>query len=177
MDNVYIYAINVWEYVLKVFDQVKIGLGAAMSVGIYLFFPSKTLLISLGAVLIAASFDVITKFYCISCQVGGYKKAVKIGAIWSKTLWQLTEIKIVSYLVISLLVGLSYRVLMFDAIPKMLGSFVYSMMFLREFQSIVENLIGAGADLEWLLLFAKNKEKHIINKHNQPVKEEDKDEL
>lgn len=175
MHNISIYINNIWLYLGKVFEKVKISIGAILSIICYVFFPEKSLFISLGAVLIAASFDVITKFYCLSKQSGGYKEAVRTGTIWSKTLWELTEIKIVSYLTISMLVGLSYRVVIFETIPQMLGSFVYTMMFLREFQSIVENLIGAGADLQWLLLFAKSKEKELSKKHNQPLKEDEEE--
>ena len=38
-------------------------------------------------------------------------------------------------------------------------------MFMREFQSNVENLIDAGADLNWLLAFSKSKNKEIMDKH------------
>lgn len=169
-----------WQYMAKVFEKVKISIGAIISIICYIFFPNRNLLISLGAVLIAASFDVITKFYAIAKQAGGYKNAARSGAIWSKTLWELTERKIISYLIISMMIGLSYRVMIYEAIPQMLGTFVFSMIFIREFQSIIENLIGAGADLQWLLIFAKTKEQEIHIKHNRIQdldKEEDKDEL
>ena len=46
----------------------------------------------------------------------------------------------------------------------MIASFVYSVMFMREFQSNIENLIEAGADLQWLLLFSKKKNKELMEK-------------
>lgn len=152
------------EYLTKVFDKVRVGAGIVCSFICCILFPNKQVTAALLSVLAAASFDIITKFYCISKKNGGYKKAVKTKKIWSKTLWELTEIKIISYLVISLLVGLSYRVSIIDIVPQALGSFVYSMMFLRESQSIIENLIESGADLEWLLIFTKKKQEDINDK-------------
>ena len=70
--------------------------------------------------------------------------------MFSKTLWKGTEVKIVSYLTIAILTGLSYRVMYLKEAGIMLGSFVYSVMFMREFQSNIENLQEAGADLNWL---------------------------
>jgi len=150
------------EYIEKAFSGAKPFFGAILSFFCYVCFPDKVYMMSLMAVLAAALIDIFTKIYSIIKINGGYKKAVESKKLFSKTLWKGTEVKIVSYLTISILTGLSYRVIYIKEAGILLGSFVYSVMFMREFQSNVENLIEAGADLRWLLLFAKKKNKDLM---------------
>ena len=52
------------------------------------------------------------------------------------------------------------------------------MMFLREGQSVIENLVDGGADLKWLLFWMKKKEDQILDsemKEYQDVNGEDED--
>ena len=165
---------NMYEYISKAFTGAKPMLGLALSVISYIIFPEKAYFISLMAVLGAAFLDIITKNYAICKKHGGYKKATKDGKLFSKTLWKGTEVKIVSYLIISILTGLSYRVIYLKQAGILIASFVYSVMFMREFQSNIENLIEAGADLQWLLLFSKKKNKELMEKEG--VKEESENE-
>lgn len=39
---------------------------------------------------------------------------------------------------------------------------VNAVMFLREGQSVIENLVDGGADLGWLLFWMRKKEKQIL---------------
>ncbi len=43
-----------------------------------------------------------------------------------------------------------------------MATVVYTVVFLREAQSILENLCDAGADLQWLLIWTRKKEKQIL---------------
>ena len=72
-------------------------------------FPDRAYLLALVAVLAAAVMDILTKSYSIVIKNGGYKNAVKSKALFSKMMWRGTERKIVSYLTIAILTGLSYR--------------------------------------------------------------------
>jgi len=150
------------EYLEKAFSGAKPFFGAILSFFCYVCFPDRVYMLSLMAVLAAASIDILTKIYSIIKKNGGYRKAIETGKLFSKTLWKGTEVKIVSYLTISILTGLSYRVIYIKEAGILLGSFVYSVMFMREFQSNIENLVEAGADLRWLLLFAKKKNKDLM---------------
>ncbi|HHX13040.1 MAG TPA: hypothetical protein GX731_09465, partial [Clostridiales bacterium] len=73
-----------------------------------------------------------------------------------------TEVKIVSYLSVAILTGISYRLIYLKEVGIVFASYVYVAMFMREFQSNVENLIEAGADLRWLLLWSKKKNKDLM---------------
>jgi hypothetical protein len=48
-------------------------------------------------------------------------------------------------------------------------------MFMREFQSNIENLIEAGADLQWLLLFSKKKNQQLLKGFEDKPPEEVED--
>ncbi len=150
------------DYIAKAFSGLKPVFGALTGLVSYLFFPEKAYFLALIAVIIAATMDIITKLYAISKVNGGYRQAVRSGKLFSKTLWQGTEVKIFSYLTVTLLTGLSYRVIFLKEAGVLLASFVYSVMFMREFQSNIENLCEAGADLHWLLLFAKKKNTDLM---------------
>lgn len=153
---------NVYEYISKAFTGAKPFLGAIGGFISYTIFPEKMYLLSLIAVLAASLMDIATKIYSICKKYGGYRNAVKLGKVFSKSLWKGTEVKIVSYLAIAILTGLSFRVIYIEEAGIILASFVYSVMFMREFQSNIENLIEAGADLDWLLLWSRKKNKDLM---------------
>lgn len=130
----------------------------------YILFPDKayqTAAIAVGGAIIL---DIITKYIALSKESGGYKRAVIKKKIGSKTLWDGTKIKLVSYLIVFILVGLSYRVNLLTDVSVFMATVVYTVIFLREAQSILENLCDAGADLKWLLLWIKKKEEQLLNK-------------
>ncbi|OZV12344.1 hypothetical protein CIW83_09615 [Tissierella sp. P1] len=155
------------EYLSKAFSGTKPIWGAIFGIIGYVLFPVPFYRMSFIAVLAAAGCDVLTKMYSLCKQYDGYKNAVKLKKIFSKTLWKGTEVKIVSYLMISILTGLSYRVVYLEQLGIFIASFVYSVMFMREFQSNIENLIEAGADLDWLLLFSKKKNKELMKPYEE----------
>lgn len=133
----------------------------------YVLFPDKayqTAAIAVGGAIIL---DIITKYIALSKMAGGYQRAVKTKMIWSKTLWDGTRIKLVSYLIVFILAGLSYRVTMLTQVSVFLATVVYTVIFLREAQSILENLCEAGADLNWLLLWTKRKEEQILDREEE----------
>ena len=154
---------RVGEYLEKAFTGAKPAFGFVLCAINYVIFPEKAYFMALMAVLAAAAMDIFTKSYSICKTNGGYKKATKNKKLFSKSLWTGTETKIISYLTVAILTGLSYRVIYLKEAGILIASFVYSVMFLREFQSNVENLMDAGADLGWLLIFAKKKQKKIMD--------------
>lgn len=154
---------RVGEYLEKAFTGLKVLAGLALTGINYVIFPEKAYFMALMAVLAAAAMDIFTKSYAICKTNSGYKKATKNKKLFSKSLWIGTETKIVSYLTVAILTGLSYRVIYLKQAGILIASFVYSVMFLREFQSNIENLMDAGADLGWLLIFTKKKQKKIMD--------------
>jgi len=150
------------EYIEKVISGTKPYWGAGLAIISYIMFPDKayeTAALAVGATILL---DIITKYIALSHQSHGFRNAVRERRIFSKTLWEGTKIKLVSYLIIAILAGLSYRVTMLAQLSVFLATVVYSVIFLREAQSIIENLIDAGADLKWLLVWTRKKEQQIL---------------
>lgn len=162
---------NIWDYLDTVFTGAKPFLGALSGIICYVCFPDRAYLLALMAVLGAASMDIVTKIISIVYNNGGWMNSIKKKKLFSKQFWKGTERKIISYLIISILTGLSYRVIYLKEAGILLGTFVYSVMFMREFQSNVENLIEAGADLHWLLLFSKKKNKELMKEYEDEENE------
>lgn len=141
----------------------------------YVLFPDKAFLAAFFAVGAAILLDIFTKYIALGKRAGGYKKAVKRRIIYSKVLWDGTRIKLVSYLIVFILAGLSYRVTMLGQVSVFLATVVYTVIFLREAQSIIENLCDAGADLKWLLLWTQKKEKQILESETKKTVEKGSD--
>jgi hypothetical protein len=163
------------EYFEKLLDGAKPAWAFFITLINYILFPDqafKTAALAVGAAIIL---DILTKYMALSEQEGGMKKAFKKKIINSNRLWEGTKIKLFSYLVVFILAGLSYRVTMLHQASVFLATVVYTVIFLREAQSILENLCDAGADFNWLLLWTKKKEKQILEDDNEIEKESDED--
>lgn len=155
------------HYYEKTFAGVKPFLAAVISAACYIMFPDKSMMIALCMVLGAAMIDIITKWVAICKRAGGYINAVKSGKLSSKAMWEGTRIKIFSYLIVAILTGMAYRIIYLQQFGMVLATFVYAIMFLREFESNVENLCEAGSDLRWLLLFTRKKNKEIMREYTE----------
>lgn len=131
----------------------------------YVLFPDKAYFsaaIALGGAMIL---DIITKYYALSRPHGSVRKAMKEGDISSDSFFRGTFKKLVSFLTLMTLCGLSIRVTPVAAIAVFFSTLTYAVMFLREAQSCIENLIQAGHhDLEWMLPVLKKKEESILGK-------------
>lgn len=167
---------NIYRYVGKAFTGSKPFWGAIFGFMGYILFPVPFYRASFLAVMAAAFCDILTKMYMLCKKHGGFKNAVKQKKIFSRNLWKGTEVKIVSYLTVSVLTGLSYRVVYLEGLGIFIASFVYSVMFMREFQSNVENLIEAGAELDWLLVFSKKKNKDLMKPYEEEKVEKPQEE-
>lgn len=129
----------------------------------WIMFPDAAYIPAAIAVGIAIVLDLFTKLYALAMNNGGYFKATKSGKIASNTLWRKTSVKLIAYLIVMILAGLSLRVAPLEQLGIFLATVIYAIIFIRESQSILENLIEAGADgLKPLLFWLKKKEKSII---------------
>lgn len=85
--------------------------------------------------------------------------------------------KIVSVLVIMILCGLSIRFTPF--LPQIaigMSTVAYALMFYREAQSVLENLIDAGHDdAKWFLALIKKKRKEIEDVEGLEIEEVNED--
>lgn len=164
---------NICGYISKAFTGSKPYLAFIFSCVSYVIFPDEFHLYALVALLVASLMDIFTKSVSICVKNGGYRNAIRVKELFSKTLWKGTEIKIVSYLSIAILTGISYRMIYLKEVGIIFASFIYTVMFMREFQSNVENLIEAGADLDWLLLWSKKKNKDLMKEVEEETKDKD----
>ncbi len=162
-------------YLVKAITGVKVLLGFIFTSLGYIMFPEqayKNAAIALG---IAVLMDIFSKYVAISIRAGGFRKALQEKKIFSKTLWEGTKVKLLTYLSISIIVGASYRLnTLPDAlasVSKFMATVVYTVLFLREFQSMLENFSDAGADVGWLLIFTRKKEEEILKKEGVGKKE------
>ncbi len=148
---------NYWQ---KALTRVQIVWGLLIAAVEYVLFPDKALLVALLSVLGAAMLDIITRYLAV--------RKTRSRSWNSEDFWQGTGVKLVAYLVIAILAGLSYRLTPFLQQPTVyLWSVAYVVMFLREVQSNMENLAELGADVGWLATWAKRKERQILNRTDE----------
>ena len=111
----------------------------------------------------AVALDLVTRWFAIFMKNGGIIASIKSKAFNSDTLFRRTALKVISYLVIQILAGLSFRVAPLVQANVIIAAIIYAFLFFREFASNIENLIDAGADeLKPLLFWVKKKEKQVF---------------
>jgi phage-related holin len=115
------------------------------------------------ALWIAVALDFMTKLVELSYGCGGYLKAIQTQRINSKTMFQKAFVKIIAYFVLTVVAYQSKFITTLEAVPILFSTIIYSILFLVEVHSIIENMIGAGCDdLRPLLMrFEKEKERAI----------------
>jgi hypothetical protein len=167
---------EILEYLGKVCSGMKPFLALLWSVISYILFPSDayyTAAIGLGGAMIL---DILTKYYALRKPHGSIKKAIAAGSISSDNFYRGTRKKLISFLVLMILCGLSVRVAPVAGAAVFLSTLAYSVMFLREAQSCVENLLDAGHDeLSWLLPVLRRRQKKIIEDEGGTVEGAPKD--
>lgn len=164
------------RYIDKAISGLKLFLGVLLTSINYIMFPEQAYKSAAVALGIAVLMDIVSKYVAISVNNDGFKNAFREGKIFSKSLWLGTKVKLITYLSISIMVGASYRLNTLPnsltSVSKFMATVVYTVLFLREFQSMLENFRDAGADVDWLLLFTRRKEEEILKKEGIENKEE-----
>lgn len=152
-----------YEVFDKAIETVKPAVALISAVLCYLFFPEESFITWCIALWVAAGLDVLTRWFAIFIKAGGIKKALLTKAWNSEAMFKKTGIKIVSYLVIQLLAGLSMRMVTISYISTAVANVIYAFLFFRELASNIENLIDAGAEgLEPFLFWVKKKSKEAL---------------
>jgi hypothetical protein len=161
--ELHFFMVDTGNYFTSTWEKVSPLWVAFVSVVNYVLFPDKAYIPAATALVLAMFLDIITKYYAISSKNGGLFKSIRDRKITSNQFWTGTQKKIISYLVVMILCGLSVRVTMLTSVAVFLSTVAYSIMFLREAHSCVENLIDAGhSDLEWLLFWLKRKQSKVL---------------
>lgn len=144
------------------FDSLQ-PIFAAIITGIcYVMFPDPTYKTAFFVVAGTIMLDTYTKMRAIASQNGGYANARRTKKLVSRIWWEGLYTKLKTLLYISILAGLSYRVAPLAQVGVFLATFVYAMMFLREAQSVLENLDDSGHDVGWFLAFVKRKQDGLM---------------
>ncbi len=152
----------------KAYETVKPVIALLAACIMYLMFPEESFIAWCIALWVAVVLDLLTRWFAIFRKAGGIKKALKIKAWNSQEMYKKTSVKIISYLVIQILAGLSMRLVAIPYVSNIVATVVYAFLFFREFTSNIENLIDAGADyLKPLLFWMKKKEKDVFEKDNE----------
>ena len=162
-------------YCLKAMSGAKPIIGCAIGALNYILFPDDAFLTAAMAVGIAMLLDIVTKYVALSTKAGGFLKAIKKHEIRSDSLWHGTRIKLFSYLTVAILAGLSYRVVQLETVSIFFATVVYSILFLREAQSILENLCDSGADMKWMLVWTKRKQAQVLETTDTEIEDEKKE--
>ena len=153
------------ELFYKVWDTVKPATALIWACVTYLILPEESFIAWCIALWVAVVLDLFTRWYAIFKKSGGIKKALKTKAWSSQAMFEKTSVKIISYLVIQILAGLSMRLVDIPYISNIVATVVYAFLFFREFSSNIENLIDAGADyLKPLLFWVKKKKDEVLEK-------------
>lgn len=155
------------NFLQKLWDSVSPGIAVIWATICWVMFPDAAYIPAAIAVGIAVVLDIITKIYSLAANNGGYIQATKMKVIYSDTLWKKTKTKLIAYFTIMILAGLSIRVTPLRDVGIFLATVIYSVVFIRECQSNIENLIEAGAEsLRPLLFWLKKKEKQVIEQED-----------
>ena len=158
------------SYIKSLFEN-HICLFASMAWGAVsaFLFPESAYITASAAVLGMMALDLLTKLYALSKQAGGLRKAFKQHKINSKSFAKGTMDKLIVFGVLLIICGCAYRISPIESLATWFMQVVFSLMFLRDTLSIIENLTDAGVG--GLSLF-----KRIVKKKlNEYVDEEGSD--
>jgi phage-related holin len=158
------------SYIKSLFED-RICLFASMAWGAVstFLFPESAYITASAAVLGMMALDLLTKLYALSKQAGGLRKAFKQHKINSKSFAKGTMDKLVVFGVLLIICGCAYRISPIESLATWFMQVVFSLMFLRDTLSIIENLTDAGVG--GLSLFRRAVKKKL----NEYVDEEGSD--
>ena len=116
-------------------------------VGAFLYkflLPEKQYLYGAGAVLVIMVLDLATKLFSLSRQGGGLRQSLAERKISSRAFARGTFDKLLVFGIMLIICGCAYRLTVIDTIAIWFTQLVYTLMFLRDLLSILENLRDAG---------------------------------
>jgi len=150
------------EYFKELFtDRLLVLLGALWSAVYRLIFPDESYLLAAGAVLVIMCVDLLTKIYALSRQAGGLRKAVRTHRINSSSFAKGTMDKLIVYGIMLIVCGAAYRITPISELAIWFTQLIFTIMFLRDVLSIIENLTDAG--VTGLTIFRKAVKRKMDN--------------
>ena len=145
---------DIGSYIAKLFDNNCLVAISAIGAFLYrFFFPETQYLCGAAAVLGVMILDLLTKLFALSRTSGGLVKACRAHVINSHSFGKGTFDKLIVFGIMMITCGLAYRLTIISSIAVWFTNVVFTLMFLRDVLSVVENLMEAG--VEGLGLFKK----------------------
>lgn len=133
------------DYLKKLFQaDVWLAISAAGALLYKFLFPEKQYLYGAGAVLVIMVLDLATKLFSLSRQGGGLRQSLAEKKISSKAFAKGTFDKLLVFGIMLIVCGCAYRLTIISAVAVWFTQLVYTLMFLRDLLSILENLRDAG---------------------------------
>lgn len=130
--------------------------GTALGVFTFLVEPTA----AFYALWVAVLFDLLSKIAAISYRHGGLVAATRCKALNSHTMFYRTFIKVLAYFTMTVLAHQSKAIVAIEGVDILFSTIIYSILFLVEVHSIIENLIEAGCDDLRPLLLRFQREKN-----------------
>ena len=145
---------SIGSYISKLFENhILVALSAIGAVLYRFFFPEEQYLYGTLAVLGMMALDLITNLYAIKKQAGGWMKSIASCKISSQLFFKGTVDKLIVFGVMLIICGFAYRLTIVSQVAIWFTQVVFTLMFLRDTLSIIENLRDAG--IKSLGLFEK----------------------
>jgi len=133
------------DYLKKLFQADSLLFISGVGAFLYKFlFPETQYLYGAGAVLVIMVLDLATKLFSLSRQGGGFRKSLADKKISSRAFARGTFDKVLVFGIMMIICGCAYRLTIIDAVALWFTQLVYTLMFLRDLLSILENLNDAG---------------------------------
>jgi len=133
------------QYIRNLFNNsFLVGLSTSWGIAAAFLFPDTAILTAAGAVLGIMLLDLLTKLYALSRQAGGLRKAIQGHRITSAKFARGTMDKLIVFGVFLIVGGCAYRISPVASVATGFMQIVFSLMFLRDILSIIENLTDAG---------------------------------
>ena len=140
-------------------------------------FPESIYLTSFLVVLGIMVLDLLTKIYALSKQNKGLRAAFKSKAITSKKFGKGTMDKLIVLFVFTLICAAAYKLSPISSVAAWFMQVSYTVMFLRDVLSIIENLTEAGVSgLSMFKKIIKKKTSDYIEEKTGLTKEEQEEE-
>lgn len=131
------------HFFINILSFMSSGFFVLVSLCAYMIgYPAQISILS--AVLILFVLDIITKFYAIQIQCGGWYKAFSIGRLSSHAFRNGLVTKALGYFLILTVSNLSLITPQIQLIGKIISSIFYVGLFFAETYSNLENLRDAG---------------------------------
>ena len=146
-------------------NELFISVGLIWATIVEFLLPTDMMKTAAVAVLIVMGLDLITRLFAISKKAHGFIRAIKCHKLTSAKFAKGTLDKLIVFGVMLIISAAAYKLMLVETLANWFVQIVFTIMFLRDTISILENLAEAG--VKGLGLFQK-----LVKKKMDDVLEE-----